>query len=154
MLFIDKIFGSCSGHIKCWVHCTAHTVAEVGPCTRSVCRLQPSCTLTSCVLPQHTSGQAPQHTAIFFVKDTSSCAQPCAQPPGCQDHQKPCPSRVMTSSETHWKNCTEIPVHCWQTTTSCEFKDKALFADRSELAVAGCCECYSEGWEYLSWLSA
>jgi hypothetical protein len=28
---------------------------------------------------------------------------------------------MMTSSETRWKNCTEILVRCWQTTTSCEF---------------------------------
>jgi hypothetical protein len=45
-------------------------------------------------------------------------------------------------------------VRCWQTTTSCEFKDRALFADCSELPVAGFCEGGSEGWEYLSWLSA
>jgi len=120
VLFIDKVFGSCSGHVKCF-HCTAPTVAEVGLCTRSVCRLRLSCTLTSCVLPQHTSGQAPQHTAIFSAKDTSSCARPSPQPPGCQDRQKPCPGPMMTSSETCWKNCTEILVHCWQTTTSCEF---------------------------------
>jgi len=38
--------------------------------------------------------------------------------------------------------------------SSTVFKDRALFADRSKLSVAGCCVGGSEGWEYLSWLSA
>jgi hypothetical protein len=138
-----------SGRVQiCNPVCTAHTVPPIGPCTRSVCRPRTSCTLTSCVLPRHTSGRAPQPTAIFSAKDTSSCAQHSPQPPGCQDRQRLCPSPVMTSSETRWKNCTEILVHCWQTATSCEYSCTAV--GRS----CGLQWTANGGREYLSGLSA